>query len=143
MTISNFNLKDELTNLGLTSENSAIIGAGILDVLDIRKSSDVDVVVSRADYERLSKNDRFKSDENYGRPVLLYDMLEICTAWGVLGKKYSLQDLIPETVIINGVRYISLDFLYRVKKSWLEDDDVRQKDIDDVRLIGEYLKLQD
>lgn len=34
--------------------------------------------------------------------------------------------------------YISLDFLLRVKQSWLQDDDVRQKDIDDVKLIEAY-----
>jgi hypothetical protein len=35
-----------------------------------------------------------------------------------------------------------LDFLLAVKKSWLQDDDVRQKDIDDVELIENYLVEQ-
>lgn len=139
MNDSNFNLKDELTKLSLSSENSVIIGSGILDALGIRKSDDVDVVVDSGDYERLSEDSRFTPGENHGRPVLLDDTFEICKSWGVLGKEYKLQDFIPETVVIDGVRYISLDFLLRVKKSWLQDDDVRQKDIDDVKLIEEYL----
>ncbi|HET9411654.1 MAG TPA: hypothetical protein VFO38_02300 [Candidatus Saccharimonadales bacterium] len=142
MTDSNFNLQAQLARLGLTAENSVIISSGILNALGIRKSGDVDVVVGQADYERLSKNDRFTPDQNYGHPVLLDDTFEICTSWGVLDKEYSLQDFLPETTVIGGVRYISLDFLYRVKKSWLQDDDVRQKDIDDVKLIEEYLKRQ-
>ncbi|HEX8762143.1 MAG TPA: hypothetical protein VF733_00095 [Candidatus Saccharimonadales bacterium] len=142
MNNSNFNLKDELAILGLSAENSVIIGSGILNALSIRESGDVDVVVGQADYERLSKDSRFTPGQNHGRPVLLDDTFEICTSWNVLGKEYSLQDFLPETVVIDGVRYIKVDFLYRVKKSWLQDDDVRQKDIDDVKLIEEYLKRQ-
>lgn len=140
MNNSNFNLKDELTKLGLSAESSVIIGSGILDALGIRKSGDVDVVVSPEDYERLSSDTRFRPGENHGRSVLLDDTFEICTSWGVLGKEYKLQDFMAETVIIDGVRYISLDFLLRVKRSWLQDDDVRQKDIDDVQLIEAYLE---
>ena len=136
---SNFNLKAELAKLGLSAENSVIIGSGILDALGIRKSGDVDVVVDSGDYERLSEDSHFTPGENHGRPVLLDDTFEICTSWGVLGKEYKLQDFIPETVVIDDVRYMSLDFLLRVKKSWLQDDDVRQKDINDVELIEEYL----
>lgn len=139
MSNSDFNLQNELTKLGLSSENSVIIGSGILNAIGIRKSGDVDVVVSSEDYEHLAKDSRFTPGENHGRPVLLDDTFEICTSWGVLGKEYSLQDFMPETVVIDGVRYISLDFLLRVKKSWLQDEDVRQKDIDDVKLIEEYL----
>lgn len=137
-----FTLKDELTKLGLSAENSVIIGSGILGALGIRKSNDVDVVVSPEDYERLSKDTRFKQGENHGRPVLLDDTFEICISWYVLGKDYKLQDFMPETVVIDDVRYISLEFLLAVKQSWLQDDDVRQKDIDDVKLIEAYLTEQ-
>lgn len=139
MNDSDFNLQNELTKLGLSSENSVIIGSGILNALGIRKSGDVDVVVSPEDYERLGKNGRFKAGENHGRPVLLDDTFEICTSWYVLGKDYKLQDFMPETTVIDDVRYISLEFLLAVKRSWLQDDDVRQKDVDDVKLIEKYL----
>jgi hypothetical protein len=136
---SNFNLKDELAQLGLSADNSVIIGSGILNALGIRKSGDVDVVASPEDYKRLSTNAHFIPRENHGRPVLLDDTFEICMNWNVLGMEYSLQDFIPNTIVIDGIRYISLDFLLRVKRSWLKDDDVRQKDIDDVKLIEAYI----
>ena len=139
MNDSNFNLKDELAGLGLSANNSVIIGSGILGALGIRKSNDVDVVIAPEDYERLSKDTRFKHGENHGRPVLLDDTFEICTSWYVLDKDYKLQDFMPETVVIDDVRYISLEFLLAVKRSWLHDDDVRQKDINDVELIEAYL----
>lgn len=104
MNDSNFNLKDELAQLGLSAENSVIIGSGILNALGIRKSGDVDVVVDEKDYERLSREDRFTLGENHGRPVLLNDTFEICTGWGVLGRSYKLQDFMPEMVVIDGIR---------------------------------------
>lgn len=139
MTNSDFNLKDEFTRLGLSPENSVIIGSGILDALNIRTSVDVDVVLDSESYERLNKNSRFISGESYGHPILSDGTFEIRMSWGVLGREYTLSDFIPETVVIDGVRYISLEFLLRVKKSWLQDPDVRQKDIDDVKLIETYL----
>lgn len=139
MNNSNFNLQNELAKLGLSSGDSVIIGSGILNALGIRKSGDVDVVVGLQAYERLSKDSRFTQNENYGRPILTDNTFEICTRWGVLNKEYNLSDFMPETVVIDDVRYISLDFLLRVKQSWLQDDDVRQKDIDDVKLIETYL----
>ncbi len=139
MNNSHFNLKDELTTLGLSKDNSVIIGSGILNALTIRKSGDVDVLVSKEDYDRLANNNRFTLSENHGRPVLLDETFEICTVWKVLGKEYALADFLPGTVIIDDVRYISLDFLYKVKNSWLQDEDVRQKDIDDVKLIEKFL----
>lgn len=142
MNDSNFNLKDELTKLGLSTKNSVVIGSGILDALNIRKSGDVDIVADPKDYKRLSKDIRFKASENHSRAVLLDDIFEICTSWSVLGKEYKLRDLMPETVVIEGIRYVSLDFLLSVKRSWLRDDDVRQKDIDDVKIIETYLAIK-
>ena len=107
MNDSSFNLQAQLANLGLSAENSVIIASGILNALGIRESGDVDIVVGQADYERLSKDSRFTLGQNYGHPVLLDDTFEICTSWGVLDKEYSLQDFLPETTVIDGVRYIS------------------------------------
>lgn len=139
MNDSNFNLKDELTKLGLSAENSVIIGSGILDVLGIRESGDVDVVIDRGEFERLDGSSRFRHEESYGQTVLVDEAFEIRTSWGVLGKDYRLEDFLPESVVVDGVRYITPDFLLRVKKSWLTGNDVRQKDIEDVKLIEGYL----
>lgn len=133
------NLKEALASLGLSLDNAVVIGSGILSALDIRESGDVDVVIDDASYERLSKTGQFTSKEHYGRPVLENDVFEISTRWSVLGKDYKLTDLAAESVIIHDVRYVTLDFLLRVKRSWLSDDAVRQKDVEDVKLIEAYL----
>lgn len=134
------NTKEELQKIGLHQDNSVVIGSGILKALNIRESHDIDVTVSEYYYERLSSYTRFKKAENHGREVLVDDLFEVGTSWEVLDKIWKVNDLLDQSVIIDGVRYITLEFLLAVKRSWLSDYDVRQKDIDDVKLIEGYLK---
>mgnify|MGYP001615810733 CR=1 FL=1 len=133
-------IKDELEKIGLTSDNSVVIGSGILSALNIRESKDIDIVVDEKIYERLSGDSRFNKSENHGREILTDKLLEIGTSWGVLDKNWKFEDFLSKSAAIDGVRYITLEFLLAVKKSWLLDKDVRQKDIDDVELIENYLK---
>lgn len=136
------NTKNELNKIGLTPDNSIIIGSGILSALGIRESKDIDVVVDKETYDRLKSDSRFHKAENHGREILADDLLEIGTSWGVLGKNWSFGDFLSKSVVIDGVRYITLEFLLAVKKSWLLDKDVRQKDKDDVQMIEKYLQKQ-
>jgi len=132
-------IKRELGKIGLTIENSIVIGSGILSVLNIRESQDIDVTVSEDVYKRLSVDSRFKKAENHGREVLTDGLLEIGTSWGVLNKDWKFDDFLGESVVIDEVRYTTLEFLLAVKQSWLLEKDARQKDIDDAELIKNYL----
>lgn len=134
--------RSKLTDIGLTQDNSVVIGSGILSALHIRASHDIDIVVPEAEYSRLAGNKQFTKSQNHGREILADELFEIGTSWGVLGKNQTFDDLQNQSVVIDGVCYISIEFLLAVKKSWLQDDDVRQKDIDDVELIEKYLKEQ-
>lgn len=138
----NSDFKNKLATLGLNAHNSVVIGSGILDALGMRKSNDIDVVVDEETYARLRDSGHFQEKQHYGRSVLVDDSSEINTYWGVLGKDQTLSDLARQSITIDDVRYVTLDFLLAVKKSWLQDDNVRQKDIDDVKLIEEYLARQ-
>lgn len=134
--------KSKLTDIGLTQDNSVVIGSGIFSALNLRASNDIDVVVPEADYSRLADKKQFSKSQNHGREILADELFEIGTGWGVLGKNQTFNDLQKQSVVIDGVRYITIEFLLAVKKSWLQDDDVRQKDIDDVELIEKYLSEQ-
>jgi len=133
------NIKRELERIGLTIENSVVIGSGILSALNIRESQDIDATVSEDVYKRLSTDSCFKKAENHGREVLTDGLLEIGTSWGVLNKDWKFDDFLGESVVIDEVRYTTLEFLLAVKQSWLLEKDARQKDIDDVELIKNYL----
>lgn len=132
--------RSKLTDIGLTKDNSVVIGSGILSALNLRASNDIDVVVPEAEYSRLADSKQFAKTQNHGREILSDELFEIGTSWGVLGKDQSFDDLRKQSIVIDDVRYVTIEFLLAVKKSWLHDDDVRQKDIDDVELIEKYLK---
>jgi hypothetical protein len=132
-------MKKTLQNIGLNSENSIVIGSGILQALGVRKSEDIDLVVSQETYDSLKKSGKFTVTRNRGREIIVNDMFEIGTDWVVLGKLYGLEELKDNSIVIDGVRYITIRFLYKVKKNWLSQNNVRKKDIEDVELIKKYL----
>ena len=132
-------MNEILQKLGLNPGNSVVIGSGILQALGIRKSKDIDLVVTQEAYNILKKSKKFDIKENHGRKILTNDLFEIGVEWYVLEKLYKFKDFLNDSIIIKDVRYITLDFLYRAKKGWLSQTDVRQKDIDDVKLMKQYL----
>ena len=131
-------IKSKLAGLNLRTDNSIVIGSGIMNALNIRPSNDIDVVVSSSTYENLRTSGKFNVETKHGRQILTDSIFEIGTSWSVLGKDYNLTELLKESVIINDVHYITLDFLLSVKESWLQDENVRQKDLEDVQLIKEH-----
>lgn len=132
-------MENMLRELDLNPNNSIVIGSGVLQALGIRKSKDIDMVVNQEAYGLLKESKKFTIQESHGRETLSDDLFEIAASWNVLDRTYKFEDFISDSIIIDGVRYITLEFLYKVKKSWLNDNDVRQKDIDDVKLIENYL----
>lgn len=133
------NILNSLQEIGLNTENSVVIGSGILSAHGIRDSNDIDIVTDDKTYNSLAANTRFTKAENHGREILTGELFEIGTSWGVLGKDQAFDELIKHSIVVDGVRYITIEFLSAVKKSWTENNDVRQKDIDDVKLIEDYL----
>ncbi len=128
-----------LQKLGLNPNNTIVIGSGILQALKIRKSKDIDLVVTREIYNSLKKSGEFTVSRNHGREVLNNDIFEIGTSWRVLDKNYSFEDFVNDSIIIGGTKYITLDFLYKAKKSWVDGGYARPKDIEDIKLIEEYM----
>ncbi|HNP89232.1 MAG: hypothetical protein BWY24_00767 [Microgenomates group bacterium ADurb.Bin219] len=130
----------ELLIFDLNPENCVIIGSGILQALKIRKSNDIDLVVTGEKYQELQKTGQFEVKINRNNEILDNGLLEIGTDWFVLGESYDFDKLKKNLVIVSGQRYITLDFLYRVKESWRKDGEARPKDLDDLNLIDEYRK---
>lgn len=135
-------MKDDLRQFGLKTDNSVVIGSGILQALEIRESKDIDLVTTQEIFDHLKKSGKFSVAEDHGREILTDGKYEIGTYWKVLEKLYEFEDFEDESIVIDGVRYITLNFLYRVKKSWLHMDDVREKDTKDVYLIEKYMKKE-
>jgi hypothetical protein len=133
------NFYEELEKLGLNPSNSVVIGSGILNELGIRESKDIDVVVDQKAFDKLSNDPNFSEKSLNGNSLLVDDIFEIMTHDCILGKNYSLSDFMPESTVLNNVRYIKLEFLLKIKESWVADGTVRPKDLTDIKLIKENL----
>ncbi len=132
-----------LSNFGLNSTNSIVIGSCILDALGIRKSNDIDVVVKEQEFQRLKSSGEFKVRKLPSKEILYNELLEIGTSWSVLDNEVYFDQLYKDSVVIGKVRYSSLDSLYTAKVLYAQTPDGRQKDRDDIKLIEDYLKKND
>lgn len=136
------NRPEILKQLKLDPQNSVVIGSGIMGKLGIRASDDLDLVVKQSDYERLAADSQFHLEVHYGREILVGDKIEIGTDWKVFGEPRDFDKLMENSVVIDSVRYCALDFIYDVKKYWIDrKDSPRAKDFRDLELIDEYRKM--
>lgn len=133
-------IKTILDKIDLNPNNSIVIGSGILSVLNLRESKDIDVIVTEEKYKDLADNNHFKKGQNHGREILVNDLLEIGIDWTVLDRTWKFDDLLNYSTIIGGVRYITIEFLLNAKRGWVADGEGRQKDIEDIELIEQYLR---
>ena len=136
----NIDVKSRLDEIGLNPDSAIVIGSGILGALHIRDIHDIDLVVTEEAYGRLVQDSRFKKTETHGREILTYGVYEIGINWAVMGKSWDFASLSEHSTVIDGVRYIDISFLLDVKRSWTAEGDVRQKDLDDIQLIEDYIK---
>ncbi len=137
--MAKFDFKKELIKVGLDSDNAVVIGSGILDALNLRESGDIDVVVTEEKYKEMADNYRFKKKEKHGKELIADDLLEIQTSWTVAGKTWEFNDLLNRSTVIDNVRYNTVQFLLDAKRCWIASGNARQKDIDDVRLMEQYI----
>lgn len=135
-------IKGKLNELGINYENSIVIGSGILNALGLRESKDIDIVATEGKYNELAKNNRFKNENKNGRDMLVDELFEIGTSWTVIGKTWVFDDLLPHSTVIGEVRYNKVEFLLEAKRSWIANGEGREKDIEDVRLMENYLEMQ-
>ena len=129
--------KEELAKLSLNKENSVVIGSGILNALGLKESHEVDVVVDKETLLELLRNyNVIETTNEYGAILYTNGIVEFSDRWYMddFMKDLTYEDLIKQTTIIDGVRYIELDVLLKVKEHLR-----REKDIPDIELIKEYL----
>jgi len=128
-----------MSELVFTPDNTIVIGSGILTALNLRESKDIDIVIVENAYPELVNNSDFRKEQNHGNEVLVNGIFEIGIYWNVLGKKWYFEDLLKHSIIIDQVRYLTIQFLLDVKRSWIANGTVRSKDVEDIKLMEKYL----
>ena len=128
-------IQEILRSYSLNPSNSIVIGSGILNALGIRKSNDIDITVKQKTYARLSELPEFEIKNNCESEMLTTDILEISTNLPTPKHTYSFKELFDNSIVIDQVRYLKLEFLLIIKKQWNRD-----KDKKDIRLIEKYIQ---
>lgn len=135
-------IKKRLNEFLLTPDNSIVIGSGILNVLGLRQSKDIDLIVTKEKFRELSVSGQFLEKLNHGRKILVKGLFKIGTSWRVIEKRWLFSDLLLQSEVIKGVRYNSIKFLFKVKSNWCQKGEARQKDLRDLKLMKSYLGKQ-
>ena len=121
--------------IGLSLDKVIVIGSGVLAAHGIREARDVDLVVTRAVFAALEDNISWKRGrQGSASYALVKGDIEVWTDWSTDGTGHpTYDDLLSDTEIIDGVRFVTLEYL-RTRKMERSSD----KDIDDIRKIDEY-----
>jgi len=130
----NFNrLLAELKELQLLIGEFALCGSAPMAARGLRDSHDLDIVVSENFYQILKQK---YSEEKYQTTLgpLKINNLEISCTW--LNDLDEAKKIIAEAEIINNWPFAPLKYVIAYKQMLN-----RQKDLDDLKLIEEYLKL--
>lgn len=124
-------LLKELKKLNLPKDKFAVFGSGPLGIRGIRKINDLDLVVLPELWEELRKQYPTVNKE-LGDSVELGDKIETTLN---LGFGLNPKEVIEKADVIDGIRYVDLETTIEWKKKM-----GRKKDLEDIRLIKEYLK---
>lgn len=127
---------EAIRRVGLPAGSVIVIGSGILDKLDIRTARDIDLVVDEKEFAKLDgRSNLVRCEDDRGVHYQTADgVIELWRTWGMLGEaERSYEELLPDTVVCDGVRFMSLGYVKRWKRRMGRDKDVR-----DIDLIERY-----
>ena len=131
-----------LRQLALPSDQYAVFGSGLLDVLGIRKSNDIDLIVTENLFRELSVcgewrkmlcPDGFPGLKHRTENIDLFyeSKMPLCS-------KAEIQEKIRRATMIDGVTFVQLGDILAWKRAL-----GREKDIGDVKKIETYMNEKD
>ncbi len=121
-----------LRKLNFPRDGFAICGSGPLAAREIRDSHDTDLVVNKKLWKQLAKKYPVRQSGDK-RDFIQIGNIEMYEDWFPLLE--NADKLIDTADIINGFRFVKLDYVMKWKKIMN-----REKDQTDIKLIEKYLK---
>lgn len=118
-------------SLGLNINDYVVIGGGVLEVLDLRQTVDVDLVVSKSIYGKFKDLGWKEYIQDDGKKILSKRGYKIMMHY----MRRDLRRLTKYSFIKNGVRFMGINDLIESKECL-----GRSKDLEDIDLLNKYLK---
>jgi AAA+ superfamily predicted ATPase len=132
--MENESIFEKIKSLNLNLGEYAVVSGGVLEARGIRKSGDIDLLVTRKVFEQLANEGWeifFKSDKF----ILYKDEFEVAMNCNFGEYTPDTNSIIQEADIIDGCAFESIDELIKFKQAM-----GREKDKNDLELLEEYLK---
>ena len=126
-------IKQQLDKLDISEAEPVVVGSGIFDVLGIRASRDLDLLVSETTFRRIAAQDYEISYHSDGSEALLIGDVELMYDW--FGEDAAV--LATDATVIDGLKFMPLSEI----RAWKLRQN-RPKDRIDVKLIDDYIAKQ-
>jgi hypothetical protein len=126
---------EKVKSLNFPKDQYVVIAGGVLTALGIREAQDIDISVLPELHKKLRESGEWKEETRYSNKLfLLKDDTEINPelSWGEY--KTTTREAIQSALTIEDVPFMNLQELKKFKLAL-----GREKDINDIKLIDEYL----
>ena len=127
------NIIPKIKELNFPPKQYVVVGSGILDVLGIRKSSDVDIAVNKDLYQKLRETSEWEEYEKYGKIFLKKEGFDIIPQLDWKDYKTTTEEAISSALIVESINFMNLEELIKFKTAL-----GREKDLKDIELINKY-----
>lgn len=125
----------KVKKLNLPGGSYVVVGSGTMEVLGIRETRDIDLVVSPEIYEKLKQEGWEEKVRDDGTSFLVYNLYEVARTWDDVSGEPNLESLLQDAHIVDSIPFVKVERLMEWKKR-----KGRDKDITDVELIKDYLE---
>lgn len=128
------NLTEKIKALNFPNDQYVVVGSGLLDVLGIRKAADIDIAVLPQLHRKLYEDGDWKKYEKYEKVFLKRGDVDIIPSLSWSEYPTTTEEAIRSAMIIDGIPFMNPQELKKFKQALGRD-----KDIEDIRLIDNYL----
>ena len=123
----------EVRKLGFSDSEYVVVGSGIMQAMGIKNVDDIDIVVTPELFERCTAQGWEWHPRPNGEPGLRRGDVSLYLDVNCPPAELSFAQLLAGSVVVEGVRFSSLDQLVDFKKAYGRDKDMR-----DLELIAAY-----
>lgn len=121
-----------IRDLKIASDSYIVVGGAVLDMMHLRDTHNVDLVVSREVYDRFARKKHWREVTlTSGKRILVHEQYNLLKSW--MGN--SLTALQRDTQTIDGIPVVSTDRLIAAKRKM-----ARRKDLADLELLRGHIK---
>ena len=128
--------------LNLPSDQYAVFGSGLMDVLGLKKANDIDLLVAERLFDKLGQKTEWKRfiypDGYPGLKHTVYDLELFYESKMPFCSQAEIEEKIRRAIAIDGVKFVQLSDILAWKKAF-----GREKDLRDAALIEHYLHDSD